>query len=110
MKLVKGIEKIYVPEQMVKGALYLSHKRTIAPRDNAPGRDIFEIFLPEQGVLEMTVEQPANIKVRPKMKTPIVLEDPYIVPRNRVSGGEGKKRARMSYPFYCKGFTVKEEI
>lgn len=106
--MAKGVTKIYTPEQFTSGALFISQLRKRAKRDNAPAAEIFEIFLPNHGVVELTCEEPSQISIRPKAKTAIRLIDPFFTVRNRVTGAEGNKRARVNYVLNAKGFEVIE--
>lgn len=104
--MAKGVSKIYVPDTLTKGTMFISHLRTRAKRENTPLAEIFEVYLPEHGVVELTCEEPFKIPARPKAKTAIKLTDPFITVRNRVSGGDGNKRARVLYNLNATGFEI----
>lgn len=104
--MAKGVSKIFVKEEFANGAMFISHLRTRQKRDNNPGAEIFEVYLPQHGVVEVTCEEPFKIPARPKAKTPIKLTNPFITTRNRVTGGDNNKRARVIYNLNAEGFEI----
>lgn len=107
--MAKGVSKIFVPDTLTNGALFLSQLRTQKATEGKAAAEIFEIYLPTQGVVELTVKAPAKVSVRPKAKTSIVLINPYFVVSNKVTGAEGNKRAKVGYVLHCEGFELKGE-
>lgn len=107
--MAKGVSKIYLPEQLTKGAMFISHSQTKTERSGREVKnvaEVFEILLPEEGLVELTCEYPNNISVRPKAKTKIKLIDPYITFSYVVKGQEGNKNARVQYQLHAHGFEI----
>lgn len=105
----KGLSRLYVEEPLVKDAMFLSLVGARQATNYQAASEIFEIFLPEVGVVELIVEEPAKVTTRLKAKTPIVLKNPYFKVTPLMKGAEGKRRTELSYDLHCDGFEMKED-
>lgn len=105
----KGISRIYVEEPLVKGAMFLSMAGEQQATNYQAASETFEIYLPDLGAVNVTVEAPAKVATRFKAKTPILLKNPYFKVTHTMKGAEGKRRTELNYELHCDGFEMKED-
>lgn len=108
---LKGISKIYLEQGLLKGAQFMSYKRSLREGSGNNGKvvgDEFEVFTPLAGVVSVSVLKDSEVgsKIRPKAFTAIEVVDPYIVPRFVVKGKDGSKKVTIEYNLWAEGIKL----
>lgn len=109
--MAQGLRSLKMPEAFGSGARFLSLLRTETEgrgQNARPINEVYEIYLPNYGAVEVKIPV-GNQKVKPKLRTPIVLKEMVLdfIPEVRTLSN-GKKRVTPRFILKAHSFELKE--